>query len=178
MTRFMPPVLSTNRAGTRVTAHVNVCICISAHASTGGPRVIRCFPRPTDRQHLLQVHALEIESTYPMPDHDAKPLSTLRSSVPRVLFRAPLLQNVAPTLSSVYIRILILPKIIHHSKKPMGSTLIERIEFERICCNIFEKTLVEGLFNWLLQRLFSNGSTVSRKILKPIRRLNCGGNSW
>lgn len=103
---------------------------------------------------------------------------TLRSSVPRVLFRAPLLQNVAPTLSSVYIRILILPKIIHHSKKPMGSTLIERIEFERICCNIFEKTLVEGLFNWLLQRLFSNGSTVSRKILKPIRRLNCGGNSW
>lgn len=40
-----------------------------------------------------------------MPDH-AKPLSTLRSCA-RVLFRVPLLQNVTPTLSSLYIGIVI-----------------------------------------------------------------------
>lgn len=73
----------------------------TAHASTGGPRVIRCFPRPTDRQHLLQVHTLEIESTY-----DARPRETTFNApfltvCARVLFRVPLLP-ITPTLSSVY----------------------------------------------------------------------------
>lgn len=55
-------------------ARYSRCKCMymyTAHASTGGPRVIRCFPRPTDRQHLLQVHTLEIEST-----NDARPRET------------------------------------------------------------------------------------------------------
>lgn len=133
----------------------------TAHASTGGPRVIRCFPRPTDRQHLLQVHTLEIESTY-----DARPRETTFNApfltvCARVLFRVPLLP-ITPTLSSVYMYGLY--TIVE--KNPRSEKRSEREPFDknyheccRYCVNLNE--FYRNIFQRIKEKRWLFGSTLS-----------------
>lgn len=188
MTRFSPPV--RNREQERVIADVNVCIYVYiAHASTGGPRVIRCFPRPTDRQHLLQVHTLEIESTY-----DARPRETT--------FNAPFLHSpcTCSFLPSFSVFLFYRDCIVVHEKKsekPMGS---ERESFENLSRIYENKSFSEKINIWISMKgnfLFEEFTKINHVIHKkfqksiyfPTRdsfpqkfsslssRLNCRGNT-